>query len=84
MALKKSVTTPHGFAADGAYHRVESVKLVAKDRIEFHVRSYLSQDKPFFAESVTSCPYVLESQNPIRQAYIYLKSTDEFSGAEDC
>jgi hypothetical protein len=84
MALKKSVTTPHGFIADGAYHRVESVKLVAKDRIEFHVRSYLSQDKPFFSEVVTSCPYVLESQNPIKQAYIHLKSTDEFSGAEDC
>ena len=84
MALAKTVLTIHGFSAVNAYHRVEAVSLIGKDKINFHVRSYVSQDKPFFAEQVLSATYSIDGQNPIKQAYDYLKTLPEFAGATDC
>lgn len=84
MALKKTVSTVHGFVATDSYHRVEAVRLKDKSTIEFHVRSYLDASKPCFSEKIVQAPYSLGGDNPMKQAYIYLKSTDEFSGAEDC
>jgi hypothetical protein len=84
MAIKKSVTTVQGFIASDAYHRVEAIRLLGKDKIEFHVRSYLEVSKPFFSDSIVSCAYDIDGENPLKQAYIYLKSTDEFANAQDC
>lgn len=84
MALAKTVQTIHGFQALNAYHRVEAVSLISKDQIGFHVRSYTSQDKPFFAEQVMTAAYVIAGENPIKQAYVYIKTLPEFAGAVDC
>lgn len=84
MALKKTVTTVHGFEAAGAYHRVENVVLNGKDKITFHVRSYKEPSLPAFNDQFLECAYNLNGGNPIQQAYTHLKSTDEFSTAEDC
>lgn len=84
MALAKTVSTVHGFQAVNAYHRVESVRLENKNAISFHIRSYTAPDKPFFTESVLSCAYAIDGQNPIKQAYEHLKTLPEFAGATDC
>jgi hypothetical protein len=84
MALAKTVSTVYGFQAVNAYHRVEAVSLISKDQIGFHVRSYVSQDKPFFAEQVMSAVYVIDGENPIKQAYEHVKTLSDFSGATDC
>ena len=84
MALLKTVSTVHGLQAVNAYHRVEAVTLQNKETITFHVRSYLATDKPFFMESVLSCAYAIDGENPIKQAYEYLKTSPEFAGATDC
>lgn len=84
MALSKTVTSVHGFQAVNAYHRVEAIALTSKTELRFHIRSYAATDKPFFSESVLSCAYVLDGQNPIRQAYDYVKTLPEFAGATDC
>jgi hypothetical protein len=84
MALAKTVSTVHGLQAVNAYHRVEAVTLQNKETITFHVRSYLATDKPFFMESVLSCRYAIDGENPIKQAYEYLKTLPEFAGATDC
>lgn len=84
MALLKTVSTVHGLQAVNAYHRVEAVTLQNKETITFHVRSYLATDKPFFMESVLSCGYAIDGENPIKQAYKYLKTLPEFAGATDC
>jgi hypothetical protein len=84
MSLAKTVSTVHGFQAANAYHRVEGVSLTSKEQIRFHIRSYTAADKPFFAESILSCAYVLDGKNPIAQAYEHLKTLPEFSGATDC
>jgi len=84
MALKKTVTTVHGFEAVDAYHRVENVVLNSKDKITFHVRSYKESSFPAFNDQSLECAYNLNGGNPIAQAYDYLKTTDEFSNAQDC
>lgn len=84
MALSKTIETVYGFQALNAYHRVEAVSLISKEQISFHVRSYVASDKPFFAEQVLSCAYVLEGENPIKQAYKHLKTLPAFDGAVDC
>jgi hypothetical protein len=84
MALELTKTTIHGFEAVGAYHRVEGLSLSAKDAIQFAVRTYTTIDKPAFAETFHFCPYDLNGDNPIAQAYNYLKTLPEFDGATDC
>jgi hypothetical protein len=84
MALLKTVSTVHGLQAVNAYHRVEAVRLESKTAISFHIRSYTATDKPFFEESVLSCAYALDGENPIKQAYDHLKTLPEFAGATDC
>lgn len=85
MALRKTVTTAHGFEAADAYHRVENVALVGKQSIAFHVRSYRNpESSPCFAEQVVSCTYDLQETNPIAQAYRHLKTLPQFDGAKDC
>lgn len=84
MALEKTVTSPQGFKAVDAYHRVEGVSLNSKNEIIFHVRSYKEIGKPFFAEQVLVSQYDLMGENPIKQAYEYLKIQPEWSDATDC
>jgi len=83
MALQKTVTTPHGFDANDAYHRVENVSLLTKEKIRFSVRSYKSPQEPFFNEEYHECAYQLDGDNPIKQAYGYVKGLDAFENAAD-
>jgi hypothetical protein len=84
MALEKTATTPHGFTASNAYHRVEGTQ-VSKDRMTFQVRSYKDNSGlPHFADAPFSCAYDIAGNNPIAQAYTYLKTLPEFAGATDC
>ena len=98
MALKLTKSTVHGFVADGAYHRVENVRINQKQAYKFEesssgpvfmmafsLRSYKQNDgSPFFAESQYSCVYNIEGNNPIAQAYEELKKLSEFANAQDC
>jgi hypothetical protein len=82
MALSKTVTTPQGFTATNAYHRVEGVSLT-KTQLAFHARSYVQVDKPAFADQDYKCAYDLTGENPIRQAYLHLKTLPEWADAVD-
>lgn len=83
MALQKTVNTVHGFLVTDAYHRVEGVTLNSKSQLGFKIRSYVSIDKPSFDEKSYKCVYDLNGDNPIAQAYMYAKTTDDFSTALD-
>jgi hypothetical protein len=84
MALEKTVTTPHGFKAVDAYHRVEGTQ-VSKDKMTFNVRSYKNNSGlPHFDDASFNCAYNIASDNPIKQAYEHLKTLPEFNGAVDC
>lgn len=84
MALKKTVISPAGFLAIDAYHRIESVEILDKVTMRFSLRSYKTLEFPFFEEQFFSCAYMLESNNPIKQAYEHLKTLANFSDAENC
>jgi LytS/YehU family sensor histidine kinase len=84
MALKKTVTTEHGFAAVDAYLRVEGVRLVSKTQIEFQVRAYKETSLPHFSDEPNACSYSIEGPNPIAQAYVYMKTLQQYSDATDC
>lgn len=85
MALKKTVTTPQGFEAKNAYHRIEAVRLTGKTNMQFNVYSHVDADTlPFFDEYLFDCNYDVNGQNPIKQAYEFLKTQPEFSDATDC
>jgi len=84
MALKKTVTTVHGFEANDAYHRVEGTQ-VSKDAMTFQVRSYKDNSGfPHFADASFGCAYDIAGDNPIAQAYKHLKTLPEFAGANNC
>ncbi len=85
MALTKSIKTEWGIEVEKAYSRIENVTLTAKDKITFHVRYYVLKEKvPFFTEKVFGCDYDLNGENPIKQAYLHLKTLPEFADAVDC
>jgi hypothetical protein len=85
MALEKTVTTPHGFIATDAYHRVEGLRLQGKDQIAFQLRSYKDNSGvAHFSDVAHVCSYELNGANPIAQAYNYVKSLPEFTDAKDC
>ena len=84
MALQKTVTTPQGFNATNAYHRVEGVSLPEKDQLSFVLRSYKSPSSTIsFEDHAYACPYNIGGANPHTQAYEFVKTLDAFSNAED-
>jgi len=85
MALKSPSQTPQGFEVPDAYHKVGSVALPTKTRMEFMVHSYKNADAPVaFTTEIYACPYDLTAGNPREQAYAHLKTLPVFAGAVDC
>jgi hypothetical protein len=85
MALQKTVTTPQGFEAKNAYHRIEFVRISNKTNLQFNVYAYANKDaKAFFDEFLFDCKYNLDGENAITQAYAHLKTLPEFVDAIDC
>lgn len=84
MALQKTTTTFQGFTATDAYHRVEGITLVQKNRMTFQVRSYKQVGFPFFSDASHATAFDLNGPNPIEQAYEHLKTLPEFADAVDC
>lgn len=83
MALQKQTKSVHGFDAPQAYHRVEGVS-VGKTEIKFRLRSYKdAASNTAFADEGFVCTYDIAGDNPIKQAYQYLKTLPEFAGAAD-
>jgi len=84
MALNKTTTSSQGFEAINAYHRVEGLCLITNQKISFHVRTYKDKAFPAFANEGYSCAYDITGENPIKQAYLHLKTLPEFLNATDC
>jgi len=82
MAISKNIELDNGVKVDGAYLRVEHLTLT-KDSMTFQLRKYVVADGPFFSEDVVTAPYILEGENPFKQAYKHLKTLPEFADAVD-
>lgn len=84
MAIKKNVETIFGFEIQNAYIRVEGLQ-IGKNEMTFQVRSYKDNSGlPHFADASFNCAYSLVGDNPIKQAYQYLKTLPAFADATDC
>jgi hypothetical protein len=84
MALKKTTKTVFGLEVVDAYHRVEGVRLLEKDKIQFQLRSSLDGVLPHFSDAQHECAYSTDGVNPIAQAYNYIKTLPDFADAKDC
>ena len=83
MAIKKTLPF-NGTQVPDTYLRVEDVQLLGKERLSFKVRGYATLEAGAFYWAGFEAPYVMDGSNPIAQAYDYLKTLPEFSGAIDC
>jgi hypothetical protein len=85
MALQLTTTTPQGFTATDAYHRVENISLHNKNSIVFSISSYKDNlHTNLFKSEIKHCDYDLNGENPIKQAYLHLKTLPDFADAVDC
>jgi hypothetical protein len=53
-------------------------------QMSFCVRSYKTPSNASFAENTYIAPYVVDGENPYKQAYEFVKATEQFSEAVDC
>lgn len=84
MALQLTKTTKSGIEVKNAYIRVDQLSLSGKEDITFKVNSYKDKSLPAFEEDFYGCHYDINGENPIKQAYLHLKTLPEFSDATDC
>lgn len=85
MALKLTQTTNFGITVTDAYLRVENVIINSKIQIAFHLGSYVNPNNlPSFTSRSFVCSYDIFGDNPIKQAYLYVKSLPEYADAVDC
>ena len=84
MAFNKTTTSLQGFEEVNAYHRVEGLCLITNQNITFRVCAYKDIAFLAFADNGYSCAYNITGENPIKQAYEYLKTLPEFANATDC
>ena len=84
MALNKTTTSIYGHEIINAYHRVENINVIKKQFISFNVNSYKDILFAPFNHENYSCAYDITGENPIKQAYEYLKTLSEFANATDC
>lgn len=84
MALQNNIELESGIVVEDAYTRVESVKLQNKTSMSFEAASYVGASKTTaFCRTGYLAPYDLTGDNPIKQAYLHLKTLPDYENAED-
>jgi hypothetical protein len=84
MAIQSSVKTEFGLELPAAYIRISSTATTGKDVLVFTAGMFADSNHPAITQRQYTCPLDLNGPNPIKQAYLHLKSLPEFAGATDC
>lgn len=83
MALTKTVDFK-GVEVKNAYIKVRSYN-GDKSTLSFDVVTQANGESvEYFDSKGYSCAYDLTGDNPLKQAYKYIKTLPEFAGAQDC
>ncbi|WVK90002.1 hypothetical protein [Burkholderia phage vB_BpP_HN02] len=83
MGLIVNTTAPGDIPVNGAYVRVEEVRLAGSINT-FSIRKYVRVGAPnAFASEMYSIKYDIEGANPFRQAYDYLRTLPEYKDSVD-
>lgn len=81
MALQKTLTYK-GLTIPNAYCKVWRIE-GDKTEISFGLGVYVSRDGERIYSETHTFDYNLDGENPIKQAYEYVKTLPEFAGATD-
>lgn len=85
MALKLNVILENGLQAPDSYVRVQSVQVINKiEACADVVYQSTKENSIAYQTKIVRFTYVLDGDNPIKQAYKHLKTLPEFAGATDC
>lgn len=84
MALKKDIILESGVSVSAATVKVGTVSVAGKTKISFSVFYSVEEHQTAFHETSHECAYEMSGENPIKQAYEYLKTLPEFADAVDC
>lgn len=84
MALKKTIQTQYGIDVKDAYCKVSSLSIIDKAKIGFSISCYANTDSYPITSKQYICDYDINGENPIKQAYLHLKTLPEFADAVDC
>ena len=84
MALSQTLTTRSGFVSKDSYISISSIKKLDKVSMNFSVNFRKDKESEPFNSKDFFCAYDIQGNNPIYQAYAYLKTLPEFAGAIDC
>jgi hypothetical protein len=85
MAVKRTQTLVNGLVVTDGYNRVDSI-ILSKSSMIIELNIYARdnpEDMPAVLKTSYSCNYNIEGENPIKQAYEYLKTLPEFADATD-
>jgi hypothetical protein len=84
MALQKS-TEIMGLSTKNAYYQVVSVKELGKNGAIAVVHGFTNDSKEHsFYKNEFAFAYDMSGENPIKQAYEYIKTLPEFADAVNC
>ena len=85
MAVLNNYKLTTGHVIPNAYIRIGKLEVVRKVLLRYTVAIFYDQSEEFPAEEILfMCPYDIEGENPIAQAYTHMKTLPEFAGAVDC
>jgi hypothetical protein len=84
MALLCTSSNVWGFVEIQACVRVEAIASLSRDSMTAMVCWHADRNREPYDRKMIAMPYDLSGDNPIRQAYLHLKSLPEFAGATDC
>lgn len=84
MALRNNVQMANGINVSNSYIKVGTVSVVQKNILSFNALYSVNAEKPTYQEQSFQCAYNIDKENPIKQAYEYLKTLPDFAGAIDC
>lgn len=87
MALQKNIKLTDNFGIEveipNSYIKVNKVSC-NKSNIRIYYDFKKSFDSDPFASNAVNCNYEIYGENPIKQAYLHLKTLPEFADAVDC
>ena len=91
MAIQKSYTSAHGVTVSSAYHRVKDIECKKENdgifycETEVHIYNSAS-DKDKLRLGVARFVFHLDvgnsALNPVKQAYVYLKTQSDINGVD--
>ena len=87
MALSKSISLTNNFGEQSNFDNVYC-KIVAfggsKETFSFDVSTFKKKNGTLLDKQNYNLAFDLDGPNPIKQAYLHLKSLPEFANAVDC